>query len=76
MTSLEALKNRISKLRVNHKIGNRDIANKEILDIAEFLDRWVVKDLERLEKLEQENQELKEYFDKIASGNTIIELFR
>lgn len=26
--------------------------------------------------LEQENQELKEYFDKIASGNTIIELFR
>ncbi len=26
--------------------------------------------------LEKENQELKEYFDKIASGNTIIELFR
>ncbi len=36
----------------------------------------VMNALNRLEELEKENQEFKEYFDKIASGDTIINLFR
>lgn len=38
----EALDNRIQKLKINHKIGSRDIANKEILDIASFLENHIL----------------------------------
>jgi hypothetical protein len=62
MTSKEALKNRIQTLRVNHKIGSRDIANQEILDIALFLENYVLKDLERLEELEISNKEIEELY--------------
>ena len=51
--SLEALKNRITTLRCNNRIGSRDIANQEILEIAMFLENHIVKDLERLEELKE-----------------------
>ena len=70
MSSLEALKNRIATLRCNNRIGSRDIANQEILEIAMFLENYIVKDLERKEQLEKENQELKESF-KISSNDQI-----
>lgn len=65
MTGKEALETLFASYNYN---GNY----QEVIEAREKLEQ----DLERLEILEQENQELKEYFDKIASGNTIIELFR
>ena len=39
--ALEILKNRVSKLHINHKIGNKDIAKSEILDIAKAIETHV-----------------------------------
>ena len=44
--ALEYLKNRISKLSLNHKIGNRDIANLEIKDIVTGVELHVIPTLE------------------------------
>lgn len=68
---------------MNSKEALDNLVGIQLLNYNElFLDEYqeefdsINKDLERLEKLEQENQELREYFSKIASGNTIIELCR
>ena len=42
LEALNILKNRISTLALNHKIGNRDIANLEIKDIVTGIETWVV----------------------------------
>ena len=59
---LEILKQRNDTLKINHKIGSRDIANQEIKEITQCFDNYVIpvieKDLERLEQLEDLEEEL------------------
>ncbi len=78
MNSKEALKYLSNESIRKYDIYSNNCWNNEIAAYDKFRDclNTITKDLERLEKLEQQNQELREYFDKIASGNTIIELFR
>lgn len=68
--ALEILKNRVSKLHINHKIGNKDIAKLEILDIAKAIENHVIpifeqalNELERLKKIEKLLELYKEYFE-------------
>lgn len=52
--ALGILKNRVSKLYINHLIGNKDIAKLEILDIAKAIENHVMPIFEQaLTKLEQ-----------------------
>lgn len=52
--ALEIFKNRVSKLHINHKIGNKDIAKLEILDIAKAIETHVTPIFEQaLTELEQ-----------------------
>lgn len=78
MNSKEALKYLSNESIRKYDIYSNNCWNNEITAYDKVRDclNTITKDLERLEKLEQQNQELREYFDKIASGNTIIELFR
>ena len=59
---LEILKQRNGNLKINHKIGSRDIANQEIKEITQCFDNYVIpvieKDLELLEQLEDIEEEL------------------
>lgn len=59
---LEILKQRNDTLKINHKIGSRDIANQEIKEITQCFDNYVIpvieKDLDRLEQLEDIEEEL------------------
>lgn len=54
---LEILKQRNDTLKINHKIGSRDIANQEIKEITQCFDNYVIpvieKDLEVLEILKK-----------------------
>ena len=54
---LEILKQRNDTLKINHKIGSRDIANQEIKEITQCFDNYVIpvieKDLEALEILKK-----------------------
>ena len=54
---LEILKQRNGNLKINHKIGSRDIANQEIKEITQCFDNYVIpvieKDLEALEILKK-----------------------
>lgn len=54
---LEYLKNRITRLSLNHKIGNRDIAELEVKEIVMGIEIHVIptleKALEHLEKVEE-----------------------
>ena len=54
---LEILKQRNDTLKINHKIGSRDIANQEIKEITQCFDNYVIpvieKDLEILEILKK-----------------------
>ena len=54
---LEILKQRNDTLKINHKIGSRDIANQEIKEITQCFDNYVIpvieKDLEVLEILKR-----------------------
>ena len=55
--ALAILKNRNRALEVNHLIGSRDIANQELKEICESIDKFVIptfeKALEENEKLEK-----------------------
>lgn len=46
--ALEYLENRVSKLAINHKIGNRDIANLEIKDIVTGIETHVIPTIEKV----------------------------
>lgn len=63
--ALEILKNRVSTLALNHKIGNRDIANLEIKDIVTSIETWVIpifeKALIELEQAQKQKKLLKLY---------------
>ncbi len=55
--ALEYLKNRITTLSLNHKIGNRDIAKLEVKEIVMGIEIHVIptleKSLERAKKVEE-----------------------
>lgn len=61
--ALDYLKNRISTLSINHKIGNRDIANFEIKDIVMGIETHVMpifeKALTELEELKKRDTPMK-----------------
>ena len=66
--ALAILKNRISTLKLNHKIGNRDIANSEIKDIVKAIEthvtpifEQVLTELEQAQKQEKLLELYKEY---------------
>lgn len=44
---LEILKQRNCTLKINHKIGSRDIANQEIKEITQCFDNYVIPIIER-----------------------------
>ena len=44
---LEILKQRNGNLKVNHKIGSRDIANQEIKEITQCFDNYVIPVIEK-----------------------------
>ena len=61
---LDYLKNRISKLELNHKIGNRNIANLEIKDVVMGIETHVIPSLENaLTELEELKATVKELLD-------------
>lgn len=73
LEALNILKNRISTLALNHKIGNRDIANLEIKDIVTGIETWVVPIFEKaLTKLE----ELKRYPTADEVCKALIDYFK
>lgn len=78
MTSKEYIQKEIKELQERtHYYGQFENCEEFYKTYAKLRNYGVVlESLERLDTLEKENQELREYFDKIASGNTIIELFR
>lgn len=45
--ALDILRNRVSKLALNHKIGNRDIANLEVKDIVMSIETHVIPTFEQ-----------------------------
>ena len=47
LDTLEYLKNRITTLSLNHKIGNRDIAKREVSDIVKGIEIHVIPTLEK-----------------------------
>ena len=55
--ALEILKNRITTLSLNHKIGSRDIAKQEVKEIVMCIETHVIptleKALERAKKVEE-----------------------
>ena len=57
LEALEILKNRITTLSLNHKIGSRDIAKLEVKDIVRSIETHVIptleKALERAKKVEE-----------------------
>ena len=60
--ALAILKNRIRALEVNHLIGSRDIANQELEEICESIDKFVIP---TFEKVLEENEKLeKKYNDE------------
>lgn len=62
--ALEYLENRLSKLAINHKIGNRNIANLEIKDIVAGIETHVIPTIEAL-VVEHEalKKDVARYFD-------------
>lgn len=44
---LEILKQRNGNLKINHKIGSRDIANQEIKEITQCFDNYVIPVIEK-----------------------------
>lgn len=72
--ALEYLENRVSTLAINHKIGNRNIANLEIKDIVTGIKTHVIP---TIEALESEHEALKKdvarYFeDRNRFENTLV----
>ena len=60
--ALAILKNRIRALEVNHLIGSRNIANQELEEICESIDKFVIP---TFEKVFEENEKLeKKYNDE------------
>ena len=47
LDALEYLKNRITTLSLNHKIGSRDIAKREVKDIVMGIEAHVIPALEK-----------------------------
>lgn len=56
--ALEYLKNRVSTLALNHKIGSRDIAKLEVKEIVRGIETYVIPTLEKA--LEQQEQFVKD----------------
>ena len=59
---LEILKQRNGNLKINHKIGSRDIANQEIKEITQCFDNYVIpvieKELKALEIIKTKNVDI------------------
>ena len=60
--ALEILKNRITTLSLNHKIGSRDIAKQEVKEIVMCIETHVIPTLEKaLERAKKEHELLELY---------------
>ena len=68
--ALDFLKNRISKLALNRKIGNRDIANLEVKDIVMGIETHVTP------VFEQAITELEELKNQQEKKDKLLELYR
>ena len=58
--ALAILKNRIRALEINHLIGSREIANQELEEICESIDKFVIP---TFEKVFEENEKLEKKYD-------------
>ena len=67
--ALEILKNRITTLSLNHKIGSRDIAKQEVKEIVMSIETHVIptldKALERTKKVEVLLELYREYHELV-----------
>lgn len=59
---LEILKQRNDTLKINHKIGSRDIANQEIKEITQCFDNYVIPVIEKELKVLEQLEILKKYY--------------
>ena len=68
---LEILKQRNDTLKINHKIGSRDIANQEIKEITQCLDNYVIpvieKELKALEIIKTKNVDISMLYEIVST---------
>ena len=68
---LEILKQRNDTLKINHKIGSRDIANQEIKEITQCFDNYVIpvieKELKALEIIKTKNVDISMLYEIVST---------
>ena len=68
---LEILKQRNGNLKINHKIGSRDIANQEIKEITQCFDNYVIpvieKELKALEVIKTKNVDISMLYEIVST---------
>ena len=68
---LEILKQRNGNLKINHKIGSRDIANQEIKEITQCFDNYVIpvieKELKALEIIKTKNVDISMLYEIVST---------
>ena len=68
---LEILKQRNGNLKINHKIGSRDIANQEIKEITQCFDNYVIpvieKELKALEIIKTKRVDIPMFYEIVST---------
>ena len=71
--ALEILKNRITTLSLNHKIGSRDIAKQEVKEIVMCIETHVIPTLEKALERAKKVEELLELYKQLSGIEQDIE---
>ena len=68
---LEIIKQRNDTLKINHKIGSRDIANQEIKEITQCFDNYVIpvieKELKALEIIKTKRVDIPMFYEIVST---------
>lgn len=65
------LENRNSKLKVNHRIGSRDIANQELKEISNCIDNLIPHIREAVEKAKKYDDERKKENERTKNQSEV-----
>mgnify|MGYP000913808521 CR=1 FL=1 len=69
--ALEIIKNRNSKIKTNHKIGSRDIANEELKEINKVIDKvlpTLQQAIDKAIKYDEKETKIKEYIKQLEKA--------